>query len=410
MNQTRKYLLLGSLYIVQSVPFSFLKSGFQVFLTNLEWSLADTGKVTGLLMLPWVIKFLWAPLVDRWCGNNMPRIRYSLLLFQVIGAAILGVIASLNFPEGLNWIILLFFILSLVAATQDIFIDAFAVLTLPKSEHGLGNSTQIGGYYLGEVLGGAVILIISDFFGWNWAIWAFMIFFLLPFFPVLFYFNKIQPMQARVAAGTGLSPVKSFFKQPGIIMWLVVMGIYMSNQVLARTMLPAMLTTMKYSESFIGNIIIIGNSASLAGALLGGAVINRLGRKKSLVYFGVLKVVTFLLFLLLADKAASPTEVYLAIIPNDFVSGLTTVTLFTIIMDKCRLSSPGTDFTIQQCINQTAILVFVVLSGILGAKNPGNFNLVFITAIVLAIVGVLTAVFGLTRVSLDGDKSSKSLF
>lgn len=408
MKLSQKYFVLASLYIVQSVPLSFLKTGFQSFLRDQNFQYDDISRLIGLLLLPWVIKFLWAPLVDKWCANKLSKIKYAILLFQVIGAALLGFTATADFPEGIKIITLSFLLFSLVAATQDIVVDALAVLTLPKKEHGLGNTLQIGGYYLGEVLGGALILIIFDRFGWNWAMIAFMAFFLLPFIPVLLY-KPSKDLEMPKPSPAGFKNVVAFFKLQGMAFWLLVLAIYMGNQVLARTLLPSMLTDMAFSKTQIGSIIgIWGNSASVLGAIIGGVLINKLGRKNSLVSFGLLKVVALLGFFLLKDGATDNT-IYTVIISNDFTSGLATVTIYTIMMDKCRLSSPGTDFTIQQSITQFAVLFFVVISGVLVKNQHGNFSLLFSVAFGVGLLGVLLAGFGLKGSSLDNGKDNPSI-
>lgn len=400
MRVSQKYLVLASLYIVQSVPLSFLKTGFQSFLRDQNYQYDDISRVIGLLMLPWVVKFLWAPLMDKWCGNRLPKIKYSILLFQIIGSTLLGFAAMADFPSDMTVIIGSFFMFSLVAATQDIVVDALAVLTLPKKEHGWGNTLQIGGYYLGEVLGGALILIIFDRFGWNYAMVAFMLFFLLPFLPVLIY-KPAEKTEIPKPAKAGFDNVLSFFKQQGMVFWLLVLAVYMGNQVLARTLLPSMLIDMAFSKTEIGSIISIwGNLASVIGAILGGVLINKLGRKNSLVWFGVLKVIALLGFFLVKEGATNAT-IYSVIISNDFTSGLATVTIYTIMMDKCRLSSPGTDFTIQQSVTQFAVLFFVVISGILVKTQQNNFSLLFSVAFGIGVIGVLMAAFGIKNQNLD---------
>lgn len=359
-----------------------------------------------MLLLPWVFKFTWAPLVDKWCENNFPKIRKTILFFQVIGAATLGIAASFQFPEDLQPVLGAFFLFSLIAATQDIVIDAFAVLALPKREHGLGNTFQMGGYYVGELLGGALILIIFDKFGWNWAMMSFVVFFLIPFIPVLLYkptdFNPPRP-----STEGGFSKVKSYFKIKGMRFWLLVVVIYTANQMLASTLLPSLFLEMGYTKTEIASIVSIwGNAASVAGAVLAGVLIEKLGRKNSLVGFGALKVISLLGFFLF--KSGQQIEVvYAIIIINGFISGLSSVTIFTIMMDKCRLTSPGTDFTIQQSVNLFAIAFFGAISGMF-VRGTGDFTLSFIVAFIIGTCGVLLAAFGISKQSLDNGSSPQA--
>ncbi len=400
MSLPRKYFVLASLYIVQSVPLAFLKTGFQTFLRDQNISYEHISGLLGLMLMPWVFKFLWAPAVDRWCANKLPKMRRFILIFQVVGALLLGVTAIMQFPSSLHAITMVFFLFSLVAATQDIVVDSLAILTLPKEEHGLGNIFQIGGYYLGEILGGALILIIFDQFGWNWAMASFVIFFLIPFIPVLFYKAEVKTV-IPPPSKKGFGNLKNFFSIKGINIWLLVMIVYMGNQILSRTLLPSLFTDMGYTKTQIASIIgVWGSSASVLGAILGGILVNKWGRKNSLVIFGALKVISLLGFFLLQSDTSN-TTVYSVIMINDFVSGAAMVTVFTIMMDKCRLTSPGTDFTIQQSINQFAILFFVIISGIVVKFQKDDFTLLFIIALIVGVIGVALAAFGLKKENLD---------
>lgn len=400
MSLPRKYFVLASLYIVQSVPLAFLKTGFQTFLRDENISYDNISSLMGLLLMPWVFKFLWAPMVDRWCANKLPKLRSFILIFQIIGALLLGITALMQFPESLKGITTVFFLFSLVAATQDIVVDSLAVLTLPKKEHGLGNTFQIGGYYLGEVLGGALILIIFDKFGWNWAMASFVVFFLIPFIPVLLYKAKAKTV-IPPPSEKGFANLKNFFSIKGMNIWLLVMIVYMGNQVLSRTLLPSLFTDMGYSKTEIASIIgVWGNTASVLGAVIGGILVNKWGRKNSLVVFGTMKVIALLGFFFI-QNATSDSTVYSVIMVNDFISGLATVTVFTIMMDKCRLTSPGTDFTIQQSVNQFAILFFVIISGIVVKVQNNDFTLLFLISLVVGVLGVVLAAFGLKKANLD---------
>lgn len=398
MKVAHKYLVLASLYVVQSVPFSFVKTGFQLFLKDQNVDYAGITGITYTFLLPWIFKFLWAPLVDKWCANLFPKMRRALLFFQLLGASILAIIALLRFPQDISWVLVGLFVFSLVAATQDIIIDGFAVLLLPRKEHGLGNTFQMGGYYIGEVLGGALILIILDYYGWSWAMVSFVVFFLIPFVPVFLFKpkeNKIIPKPS--AAGFG--DIRSFLKIKGVKFWLLVMMVFMGAQVASSTLLPVMFAEIDFNKTDIAILIsLLGNSASVAGAILSGTFINKWGRKNSLVGFGILKMIAILSFLFINTDAHLATA-YSVVMVNGFLSGLLTITLFTIMMDKCRLTSPGTDFTLQQSLNLTAIAFFGICSGFLVKYT--NFTTLFVAAFFIGVVAILLAIFGISRTSLD---------
>lgn len=302
-----------------------------------------------------------------------------------MGSLLLLAIAFTDIDAQLKLVVLLFFAYSLICATQDIAVDGLAVLTLTRREHGIGNSMQMGGYYLGELLGGAVILIVLGLYGWTWSMLALAGFFLLPLIPLLRYKEATCPV--AVDDRPRFSSIGQYFRGEDKV-WIWVLILYMGNQVLARTLLPSLLSKLNYSEVAIGSIIaIFGNTAAVAGAVLGGIWMNKFGRKRSLIAYGLLKIVAFSTLFLLLDSSSPRAVVYGVVMFNDFAAGLATAALFTVMMDKCSLNHPGTDFTIQQSVNQVGIIFFAILGGRLADKV--GFGGLFTSAIVLGIISVL---------------------
>jgi MFS family permease len=370
---------------------AFIKTGFQVFLKENKLEYDSISALMGLMLLPWTLKFLWAPMVDRVRFHTRAHRKSWIIPLQILGAGLLVVVAFLE-PESQLMAICLFFLLySFFCATQDIAVDGLAVIVLNKREHGAGNSMQMGGYYLGELLGGAVLLILLGLYGWTVAILTLAFLFLLPLLPLI-PFHEPQCLVDKDERAS-LKTIKNWFGKSEKF-WALLLVLYTGNQVLARTLLPSLLTEMNYTAVETGKIIgIWGNGASLIGALLGGLLINKVGRKNSIVYYGLLKLVGFSALFFLADAQASRGQVLSVILFNDFCAGLCTVALYTVIMDKCSLNRPGTDFTIQASINTFGILFFVILAGVI-VKHLG-FGWLFGIALLIGVISLLIAIKGI---------------
>lgn len=382
-------VLISTLYISQSVPVSFIKTGFQVFLNEQNIESDSISRLMGLLLMPWALKLLWAPIVDR-IGYGKPNHRKKWIIpLQIIGALLLAGAAFLDLKSQLIQIYTLFFIYSFICATQDIAVDGLAVLSLSRKQHGIGNTIQMGGYYLGELLGGASILILFNYFGWTVSILFLALFFLLPL-PFLIPFKEEEKVADPEKNRPSFKTISHFVWNNKF--WLFVAFLYMGNQVLARTMLPKMLADRNFNMAEIGFITgVLGNAASIVGAIVGGVFIEKIGRKRSLLIYGSLKVPAFFCLLLIPMTEISKFWVLSGILLNDFLAGLSVVALFTVMMDKSRKESPGTDFTIQQSFNAIGILFFVILSGIL-LKNQGLSGLIS-TSTVIGVVAVVLAAF-----------------
>jgi len=386
-----KLVLISALYISQSVPVSFLKTGFQLVLNDQNLENATVTSLMGLLLLPWTLKLLWAPFVDRYGSKRIGHRKSWIIPLQLAGAGVLVIAAFLPLESSMIQITLLFLIYSLICATQDIAVDGLTVLSLSKRQHGIGNSIQMGGYYLGELLGGAVILILFDQYGWTVSILALAALFLTPLIPVARYKEPHCPVD--LDNKPSFASINSFFKQEEG-WWVVLLVLYMGNQILAKTLLPTMLADQGMGKGDIGMLTgVWGNSASFVGAVLGGLLINKIGRKQSLIGYGLIKIPVIYLIIFIGQDDTSVNLTRFVILINEFISGLATVTLFTIMMDKCRNNSPGTDFTIQQSVNSIGILIFVIMSGAI--RSYLGHEVLVVTATLLALISATIAWKGL---------------
>jgi PAT family beta-lactamase induction signal transducer AmpG len=138
----------------------------QAWLSYNDISLATIG-LMGLIGLPYSVKFLWAPLIDRFYVNYLGRRRFWLFLSQgclVVGIFILG----LQDPQiSIRLIILSSLGITFFSATQDIAVDAYRRESLLDNEQGLGAMMYTYGYRLGMLLASAGGLIngpdLSDY-------------------------------------------------------------------------------------------------------------------------------------------------------------------------------------------------------------------------------------------------------
>ncbi len=123
--------------------------------------------LTQLLMLPWALKFLWAPLVDGVRAPRLGRRRAVIVPLQLATAAVLAALALAATPGAMDAMLVAVLLVNLCAATQDIATDGLAVEVLEPAERGLGNALQLGAYRLGMILGGGFMLIVFDRAGWT---------------------------------------------------------------------------------------------------------------------------------------------------------------------------------------------------------------------------------------------------
>jgi predicted MFS family arabinose efflux permease len=254
----------------------------------------------------------------------------------------------------------------LLAATQDVATDGLAVRILSPEERGPGNGIQVGGYYLGQILGGGVLLLVFGRLGWTPAILAMALVLALPLLPAA-ALREPRPDEER-ARRLEFGALGRFFLRPGQAAWVVVLVLYRTGEAMVITMVNPMLVDQGYSLERIGLLLgVAGSLASFGGATLGGLLIQHLGRKPSLVLFGLLESLAITGFLVPASGRGGEAAVYVAAVTLALAGGMGTTALYTIMMDRCARRSGATDFTLQQSLAAMGPILAASLSGVSAA-------------------------------------------
>ncbi|HZH75728.1 MAG TPA: MFS transporter, partial [Archangium sp.] len=126
----------------------------------------------GLVAMPYSLKFIWAPLLDRYALPFLGRRRGWMLVSQL---GLMGAIAAMAFVDPKQSPMTLAGIATLVAflsASQDVVSDAWRTDTLSEAERGFGVATFVMGYRFGMLAAGAMALSLSQFIGWSRTYWT----------------------------------------------------------------------------------------------------------------------------------------------------------------------------------------------------------------------------------------------
>ena len=156
-------LLLG---FSSGLPLSLSGSTLQVWLATLHVDVTTIAAFS-LVGLPYSLKFLWAPFMDRYMPPFMGRRRGWILLAQLTLAALMAFMAVSDPLTAMPRLVLLAFLLAFTSASQDIVFDAYRTDLLPPVERGLGAAVTVGGYRLAMIVSGALVLALSDRIGWR---------------------------------------------------------------------------------------------------------------------------------------------------------------------------------------------------------------------------------------------------
>jgi MFS family permease len=261
---------------------------------------AQITALTSLLVLPWVFKFVWAPLIDtlrtRWWTY-----RSWILSMQFIMGATLAPLFFLDTHSDLSFIVAFLFAHAVAAATQDASIDALAIATVPPSERGRVNAWMQVGMLAGRSLLGGGALIMAVWFG-NQIVTALLIAVIYSS-SVLLIISK-QRLELNADTGKFAERFRSFVKRALVVLtrrstWvgLLFAGIGGAAFESVGAVAGPFLIDRGFSTENVGVFFAIPSVlAMIVGALAGGYISDRIGKQAAVMLFLVAMVgVVFLL-------------------------------------------------------------------------------------------------------------------
>ncbi len=386
---SNKYLTLFSLYIAQSVPMTFFSTVMPVIMRQNHFSLTTIGLLQ-LVKLPWILKFLWAPMIDK-SSKNTKDFKKWIFSSELVYAFFITSIAFLKLDLNFSLIIVFLVMAFIASATQDIATDAFAILILKKQERSLGNSMQSGGSFLGTLIGSGILLIIYSKFGWKYLIFGLAIFVLMALVPLFFYNNEKQKI-VDAKSKISFKDIYLFFRQKGILKHVILLFFFYSGIVGILTMSKPWLVDLGFRMSQIGVYSgIYGALGGVISALLAGFIIKKIGRKIAIILFSAISVLVTSYFFYLTFIPQNSLFIIIGLVALWAAYGANSVAIFTIAMDSVRKGREGTDFTIQIVLTHLGSLIIAIISG----KIAHNFNYrgLFLLEIILSALIFITIPF-----------------
>ncbi len=361
-DRTGKLITLLSLYVAQSIPMSFFTTVVPVIMRQQHYSLESIGLMQ-LVKLPWILKFLWAPYVDR-TGSSTKGYRRWIYYSEGFYAISIASIAFFR-PEDHIMAALFMMVLAITAsATQDIATDAWAILTLKKDERSLGNSMQSVGSFAGAFMGSGVLLVVYHYLGWSSLLLALSFFVLLALLPLALYRPLNVKRRRPRSKSVSFRDIGGFFMQKGILPHILFLLVFHSSLTGIMTMVKPYMIDLGYNARDVGIAAgIFGTVMGAVSALGAGFIMRRIRREKAAIIFSVFNLIPVLAFLVFHRLGNQLIVIYpmIALLWAAYAMGM--VLLFTTAMDNVRHCREGTDFTIQIVLVHLGSLVMAVSSG-----------------------------------------------
>lgn len=344
---------LASLFLLgasSGLPLFLTSKTLQAWMTNAGTDIRSIG-LFSLASVPYSLKFLWAPLLDRFQLPFGGRRRGWIVLSQILlGVAVAGM-AACDPRAALVPLAAAAVLVAFLSASQDIAFEAWRVDVLPAAERGAGASVGVLGYRFALLLTGAAALVWSDRLGWR------TIYLLLAGLQILLVLvtlfapePKAPPKVPSSLREAVVLPFVAFVRSRGWRSALVSLGFvacFKWGVYLVSASSTPFLIGMGYTNAEVGAVLGgAGLVATLVGTAAGGVAMSRLSVNTALWIFGILQGACGLLFWILAAQGKSHVLLVSAVVSENFFVGMGSAALVAWMLGQCDPRYSATQFAL----------------------------------------------------------------
>lgn len=387
----RRMLICVFLGFSSGLPLFILLSLMQAWLAKSGLNVKALG-LFALVMFPYTWKFLWSPLMDRFSFGSLGRRRGWMALTQGLLFLGIGLMGMLDPLTQVPLIAAAASAIAFLSASQDIVIDAYRREILPDNEQGLGGAIHVNAYKVAGMVPGALSLILADLMAWQPVFWITAAF-MLPGLICTFLIAEprvygVPPKNMREAV---VLPFREFIARGGWGNALAILGfifLYKLGDSMATALATKFYIDLGFSMTQIGAVAkTTGFWASIAGGIIGGVWMVKLGINRALWIFGVVQAVAILGFAWLAYAGSDLILLALVIGFEAFGVGLGTAAFVSYIATTTDPRYTATQYALFTSL--AAVPRTFVNSAVGYIVAETGWFLFFILCFVLAMPGML---------------------
>jgi MFS transporter, PAT family, beta-lactamase induction signal transducer AmpG len=345
-----KMLALVVLGFSSGMPLFLTGKTLQAWMTVEGVDLGTIGMMS-LVALPYSLKFIWAPLLDRYVPPLFGRRRGWIFIAQVL--LLLSIVwMSFHDPRtGLKMVALNAIFIAFFSATQDVAIDAYRTDVLDDKEMGAGAAVWVLGYRIALLITGGFAFFMADRMPWST---VYLLMGLLMIIGMIGTWRAREPLipgsPPKSLADAVRLPFQEFFQRAGnvrAVLILVFIVLYKLPEYLAQNMATPFLLHVGFSQTEIGAAQgVIGLIATILGTFAGGAAVAKIGINRSLWSFAILGAASNLMFYLLAIVGKNTPLLFASVIVENFCLGLVNGVFVAFLMSMCNVQYSATQFAL----------------------------------------------------------------
>jgi PAT family beta-lactamase induction signal transducer AmpG len=366
------------------VPLLMTISILQAWMKESGIDLSTIG-LFGLVGIPYSLKFLWAPFLDRFSLPFLGRRRGWLLVSQIlIIVTILG-ISYIDITSQLTGLVMLCLGLTFLSATQDILIDAYRRENVSEKHLPLASSLYIIGYRVAMAIVGSLGFILSDSISFNLVYLCLSGLMMVGIITTLISDEGDFIIKSRESI---IEPFIDYFRKNKALIILAFIFIYKIGDMLAFFMSVPYYLDLEYTKSQIGYMKFIGTWMTLLGSFIGGILLVKYNNiMKGLFYFGILQMVSTFGYVILSW--VEPNLILLCSVGSfeSFCSGLGTAVFISYIALLTNIKFTGTQYALLSSFVAIPRTIFTSQTGFLVESIGWEYYFIFCT--LLAIPGLI---------------------
>lgn len=326
-------LILGA---ASGFPNQITESALQAWLKDSGATNTTIG-ILSYVSLPYLLKFLWAPFIDRYPLPYLGRRRGWIVLTQFGMAAAIAVM-GLQQPElSLTPIAICAVVVVFLSASQDIAFDAYKIDIAKPSERGMAAAAANLGYRVSAWLAFAFALVLADTFGWRIAFWflaaTMLSFSLAAWFAPEPEYQQRPPRSLRESV---VVPLKELLGTPSAAALIALVMLFKVGDAFALKLFTPFMMDVGFSKTEIALVAkAVFTSSAVVGAIVGAIWMVRLGLLRSMLLFGVLQALSNLLYYMLAVTGKNYAVMIAAVAVDNFAGAMGNVASVALMMALC---------------------------------------------------------------------------
>jgi len=391
--ESRKIGALLLLGFASGLPLFLTSKTLQAWMSDAQVDLTAIG-LFSLVGLPYSLKFIWSPLMDRFVPPFLGRRRGWLLITQILLVIAIAIMSVQNPKQALLFVAINALLIAFFSASQDIVADAYRTDVLTPPEMGAGAAVFVLGYRIALLATGSLALILADRMSWNLVYLCLAALMALCIIFTLFAPEPQEDLNApQDLVDAVILPFQEFFSRSGLItgslILLFIILYRLGDGFLSNMVTPFLLSPeMAFTKTDIGAIQGgMGLIATIVGTLIGGSIMSKIGINKSLWIFGILQALSNFSYFILAQLGHNYQVMVISINIENFCGGLGTAAFVAFLMSLCNHKFSATQYALLSSLNAVSRDLLVAPAGkLVEIIGWSNF---FLFTLIIAVPGLL---------------------